>query len=450
MKKIILSLAFSITGIFVYCLPAVFAWSPCYYEYIEDEVFFCGDVLPGADVSSFEALVYPYSKDNIQVFYEAKVVEGANPLSIEVVDDGPYIKDSNNVYCEGEFLSGDVENFSQVEVNTAFAIDSENVYYGCMKLENSDPDTLVQIDNDFFRDKNNVYYQGNILNVDMESFEVLGGGYARDVDSVYFRYDGAVAGADRDSFLVKESVNDPVNGECGDVYFDAYDDLNCYGNGILTAERSGDLNLIKDKPYFTDVEKDSLNYMYEKGIFTGYEDGSFGYDNYLTRAELLKIVMVAVYMPADSISDVCFSDVQGDDWYVPYVCAAKEVGYISGYPDGSFKPNEPVNKVEALKMIAEALNWDIKSDLVGTVAVFNDTYESEWYFKYVINALDKFYIEMTASGKFDPSNFITRGDAAEILFRTLVSNMEKSGEGFDGRADLDATVQKFLVDSGTL
>ncbi len=123
-----------------------------------------------------------------------------------------------------------------------------------------------------------------------------------------------------------------------------------------------------DMPY-TNFE--AVLQMYNDGIFAGYSDGTFGPYNYINRAELAKVLVLATGVTDDEIADAVdqyvdtygsseasFTDVDAtlsadEVWYVDYVIYAKSQGWISGYPDGSYGAGNNVNVVEALKMIVE-------------------------------------------------------------------------------------------------
>ncbi|TSC58785.1 MAG: putative surface layer protein [Candidatus Peregrinibacteria bacterium Greene0416_19] len=91
----------------------------------------------------------------------------------------------------------------------------------------------------------------------------------------------------------------------------------------------------------------------ERGIVRGYPDGRFRPDHTITRAEFLKILTLAVTGGAEEGpgEEVCFTDFRGPpQWYWGIACRAKERGIISGYADGTFRGGKPVTTAEALKM----------------------------------------------------------------------------------------------------
>ncbi len=89
-------------------------------------------------------------------------------------------------------------------------------------------------------------------------------------------------------------------------------------------------------------------------VLSGYLDGSFKPNASITRAEFAKIA-VSFFDYEDIVYDGAFSDVAGDQWYAQYVAAAVELGLVSGYPDGTFRPNESITRAEACAIVNRVL-----------------------------------------------------------------------------------------------
>jgi len=136
-----------------------------------------------------------------------------------------------------------------------------------------------------------------------------------------------------------------------------------------------------DSAAFSDVPSShpyaqAIQWGKESGVLSGYPDGTFGPDRTVNRAEFLKIVLGAKGSDVDSASDPTgFRDVDENAWYMPYVRYGKQQGIVQGYPDGSFKPEQPVNFAEALKMAYVAL--EIPGDASASGA---------WYEPYLSHA----------------------------------------------------------------
>ncbi len=171
---------------------------------------------------------------------------------------------------------------------------------------------------------------------------------------------------------------------------------------------------------FSDIEQDSLTFMYRHGIIEGYPDGTFKPSDPINRAELIKIIMSAENITPDTMDEECFPDLVKGEWYTPYVCTAKENGWISGYPDGTYKPSNFINKAEAFKIITNILDLNrydyLEYDLNHQ---FSDVPQDEWYAGHVNTLSELYYLNWTDS--IYPSAEISRDEVAEILFRNLLT-----------------------------
>lgn len=138
-----------------------------------------------------------------------------------------------------------------------------------------------------------------------------------------------------------------------------------------------------DHASFSPAERAGISVLTNLGAVSGNPDGTFAADRTLNRAEFLKIVMKSA--PAQDFLDTdeaaCFPDVKASDWYSMYVCSAKRQGIVGGYPDGTFKPSNPVNYAEAIKMLTELYGYALPDP--------SPTERWAWYTPYVRAATDK-------------------------------------------------------------
>ncbi|KKQ72003.1 MAG: Oligopeptide ABC transporter substrate binding protein [Candidatus Peregrinibacteria bacterium GW2011_GWA2_38_36] len=160
--------------------------------------------------------------------------------------------------------------------------------------------------------------------------------------------------------------------------------------------------------FFADIQatnpySDAINYLESYNIIKGYEDGTFKPDNPVSRAEFLKIIVLSSGYDLNSTSSISFKDVPENAWYTPYVKKAASEGIITGYKDGTFRPAQPINQAEALKIIGIAQKWKIVST------------SGEWYLPYSNFAQQKYLIDENV---FNPNIPITRGLTSEIIYRT--------------------------------
>lgn len=189
------------------------------------------------------------------------------------------------------------------------------------------------------------------------------------------------------------------------------------------------LNLAGSTAYasgFSDVSATTPNsaailYLQDHGIIKGYDDGTFKPEKAVNRAELLKIIIEGSKINLDVSAVTPFKDIDYAQWYAPYIKKAYASGWISGYADGTFKPAQTVNKVEALKMIGKAQNWQLQStESFDVQAIFQDVEKASWYEPYVKYAQSNNYLEEKWP-IFSPTDLMTRGSISGIIYRTIVN-----------------------------
>lgn len=175
---------------------------------------------------------------------------------------------------------------------------------------------------------------------------------------------------------------------------------------------------------------EAINFLQQEGILKGYNDSSFKPEKSVTRAEFLKIIIEGSSLKTDETKAIPFKDVNEKDWYYPYVQKAYHEKFISGYEDGTFKPDQTINKVEALKILALVQNWKLPPKLSKNP--FKDVARLSWFAKYVTYAKDHSFLEET-SEIFNPSGLMTRANISEIIFRTL----QKDGTEIETEPETD-------------
>ena len=149
--------------------------------------------------------------------------------------------------------------------------------------------------------------------------------------------------------------------------------------------------------------------------------GNFEPGRDLTRAELVKIALNAFNIEApSSVSLNPFDDVNKGHWAAPYIQKAKDVGIISGYANGTFQPDNQVNRVEALKILLLASSLDIE----GGSMDFPDTVSGAWYQRYVAFAQSLGIVGGYPDGSFGPGNSIKRSEMAKIAVETMEETLK--------------------------
>ncbi len=184
---------------------------------------------------------------------------------------------------------------------------------------------------------------------------------------------------------------------------------------------------LKQTEIFADVNLTTNNaaaiaYLKENLIINGYPDGTFKPENSLNRAELLKILLEGSGKNPDSETyKNCFPDVK-TEWFARYVCYAKENSWISGYSDGKFKPEKAVSKAEAIKMLLEIFEINLTDPGENP---YNDVETNQWFAKYIDTAKTLGILE-ELGGIYLPNSEIKRNQISENLYRLLIGVEKKN------------------------
>jgi hypothetical protein len=174
-----------------------------------------------------------------------------------------------------------------------------------------------------------------------------------------------------------------------------------------------------DHPYNSSVEALAI-----EGVVTGNPDGNFYPARPVNRAEFLTMLYRANKKTATAVSVSCFSDVKASEWYANVVCDAVAEGFVNGYPDGAFRPEQSVNRVEALKMLYKVFGLGILTgdDADLSSEDFTDIQAGAWYTTFVSSSYRNGLLPVAgyqSSGKFYPTNPLLRGEAAAYIWRAM-------------------------------
>ncbi|ANS76225.1 hypothetical protein AWM70_17915 [Paenibacillus yonginensis] len=124
--------------------------------------------------------------------------------------------------------------------------------------------------------------------------------------------------------------------------------------------------------------------MQNAGIITGYLNGSFKPGQAITRAEFAAIA--SRFDNLDEQDNDSFSDISGH-WAEKYIVSAANKGWIKGYPDGTFKPDQYITRAEAMAFINSVLNRKVAEEGISADAkMWPDNTPDKWYYEDVIEA----------------------------------------------------------------
>ncbi len=200
----------------------------------------------------------------------------------------------------------------------------------------------------------------------------------------------------------------------------------------LNVMAQGFSDLDEYSPYFKSVSNFAA-----LGILKGFEDKTFQPNQNVTRAEAVKILSLALDLEVNSErqNELTFTDVPKNQWFYEYVDIALSHDLIKGFPDNTFRPAEPIQVAEMLKIAMKAKKIEIGSS-TNTLSLA----ENAWYKDYANFALDKNFLSLeftSPQATFEKS--ISRSETAELLYR-----IKSSDSGYKYQNDF----KEYRLDSG--
>ncbi|WP_408891942.1 cadherin-like beta sandwich domain-containing protein [Paenibacillus taichungensis] len=179
---------------------------------------------------------------------------------------------------------------------------------------------------------------------------------------------------------------------------------------------------------FTDVanhwSNTAVNDMGSRMIVSGVTDNTFEPDRSITRAEFAAIVVRALGLkPGEGSTG--FRDVNESDWYADVVKTASNYGLISGYEDGTFRPQEQITRQEAMTLIARAmkvtgLDSKAAASAEQQLSSFTDAVQvADWAKEAAAASIHTGLVTGRGSNTIAPLQSITRAETATIVRRLL-------------------------------
>jgi uncharacterized protein YjdB len=162
--------------------------------------------------------------------------------------------------------------------------------------------------------------------------------------------------------------------------------------------------------------EDTIQSWLDKSYVTGYPDGSFIPEGYVTRVEFVKMVNKA--FDYTEICDISFTDVESDAWYYQDVQKAYKAGYIAGFSETQFAPNDKLTREQAAVIISRILKLE---GYISGIDKFEDKNDISSYAIEGVGAAAKaeFIKGYDTDNTFKPKNPIKRAEAVSILDRAM-------------------------------
>ncbi len=208
------------------------------------------------------------------------------------------------------------------------------------------------------------------------------------------------------------------------VLFEPTGSGSCGGTADPTMHPAG--FAYEGKVWFKDVPSDAWYYdavkqVYEKGLMNGIDlaDSEFAPDMTLTRG-MLAVILGRMDGVQSTDTATEYTDVSPDAYYAPYVAWGTENGILNGMGDGTFRPNDPVTREQAAKIIKAYYDykgegptgaWAIRLDYSDLADI------SDWAVEGVMFCTMQGIMTGRENGTFDPKANITRAECAAVIVR---------------------------------
>lgn len=182
-------------------------------------------------------------------------------------------------------------------------------------------------------------------------------------------------------------------------------------------------NIALGKDFKDHWAKDTIQKWFDNEKITGYEDGTFKPENSVTRAEFMTMVNSAYEFK--ELSEINYKDATKDKWYYKEIQKAVNAGYIVGDDSNTVRPTEEITRQEVATVITRLNSLEQNKD----ISMFSDKYKiNDWATGYVGAVAKAKYMIGNDNKEFRPEQDITRAEALVTLDRAMKDKTAKIKE----------------------
>ncbi|MCL2392466.1 MAG: S-layer homology domain-containing protein [Oscillospiraceae bacterium] len=150
-------------------------------------------------------------------------------------------------------------------------------------------------------------------------------------------------------------------------------------------------------------------------FISGFPDGSIQPNREITRAEVSMILWRLLDSNAKHAPQAArFQDVQATAWHAQAINYLASRDIVTGFPDGNFRPNAPITRAELTAIMSRFFELNDNG-----VSDFSDVANTHWAIAYINNANNRGWVTGFADGTFRPNNATTRAEAVTLMNRVL-------------------------------
>ncbi|MEN6349748.1 MAG: S-layer homology domain-containing protein, partial [Syntrophomonas sp.] len=200
-------------------------------------------------------------------------------------------------------------------------------------------------------------------------------------------------------------------------------------------------------PQFSDIAANDSNstfitYLVERNILSGFPDRTFHPTEGLTRAQAAVVMAKAAGLDSSKYTAAGFGDVGAGHWAAKSIAAAAQAGYIKGFPDGSFHPEEKLTRAQGISLVLRIAKQPVDAQLPA----LNDIKADHWAASSVATGLAAGMVGLSSDSKnFLPDVSFTRAELARALGILLTRDPGLYQTALEGKLQVSAgtvTVEK--------
>lgn len=167
---------------------------------------------------------------------------------------------------------------------------------------------------------------------------------------------------------------------------------------------------------------EEISFLTEKGAISGFSDGTFKPGDYVTRAQSAVIVSNILDLPYDSTKQIAYKDVLNTKWFYEAIQTLAQHKVLSGFKDGTARPDTFLTRGEAAKIISLAFNLKAENE---SAAKFTDVAKGNWSYTYINKLVENGITNGKTATKFEPEKEVTRGEFSAFIKRAYDVQMKQ-------------------------
>ncbi|WP_313016318.1 S-layer homology domain-containing protein [Acetoanaerobium noterae] len=184
----------------------------------------------------------------------------------------------------------------------------------------------------------------------------------------------------------------------------------------------------------------------QKGLVSGYLDGTFRPSNHITRAEFATLVQKAFDLKSEAKSE--FSDVASSDWYYDAIATLASLGVVGGYEDGTFRPAGHITRAEAAAIMTNLKKLNPNASAAEKFADYASM--ADWAKGHVGAVVEAKFMSGYPDGTFKASNTITRAESVATLNNVINPGEAKANLVIDNAGTYGGTEVDYQMVKGTV